>query len=51
MNYTKKQLFGGAKTAFLVILGPRGGGVKSPQSPQETLIYQNATYFYHFKPF
>ena len=32
---------------FLVILGPRGG-VKSPLSPQEALIYQNATYFYHF---
>ena len=50
MNYTKKQHLGGVKTAFLVILGP-GGGVKNPLSPQEALIYQNATYFYHLKPF
>ena len=35
---------------ILDILGPRGV-VKSPLSPQEALIYQNATYFYHFKPF
>ena len=49
MNYTKKQLFGGAKTAFLVNLEP--GGAQKPLSPQKALIYQNATYFYHLKPF